>query len=73
MKYTLKITARHYDANGNYQKRVNELPITEQMAQSLKESYTGCPCPITSEGNGCIEIEVAILKDEEIIGGWRRI
>lgn len=72
MKYTLKITARHYDANGNYQKRVNELPIPEETAFSLKDSYSKVfPCPIKAEGSSNIDIDVAILKDGEIICGWR--
>lgn len=69
-KYKLKITARHFDENGHLFYRMNELPITEKTAESLREDHSVCPVPITGDGNRNMDINVEIWKDEEVVGGW---
>ena len=73
MKYTLRIAVAHFSAY-TAERRVNELPITEETALNLLKDYKHiCPCPITSSGSSKMDISVGILKDGEIIGGWRGI
>ena len=71
--YKLRITAKMYDANTeDWNYRMNELPISEEVAVGLKHDAQGVfPCPIVSAGSKAMDIEVAIIKDDEIYGGWR--
>lgn len=73
MKYTLRITATYYDKNGNWRCRKNELPISKATAISLKEDYSGCPCPVIGEGARECNINVEILCDGKLFGGWTNI
>lgn len=71
MKYTLKITATYYDENGNWRSRTNELPISETTATSLIGDYRDVfPCPIIGAGAKECNINVEILRDSELFGGW---
>ena len=73
MKYTLRIAADHFSSY-TAERRVNELPISEETALGLLKDYRGiCPCPITGAGSSRMDISVEILKDGEIVGGWRCI
>jgi len=71
MKYTLRITAGHYDKKGNWRCRTNELPISEVTANSLKRDYQAeGPCPIVGAGAKECNINVEILQDGKLFGGW---
>jgi hypothetical protein len=72
MKYTLRITATWYDENGNWRCRQNELPIHAVTAVSLKRDYMteGGPCLVTGKGAKECNINVEILRDGKLFGGW---
>ena len=70
--YKLRITAKWYDDKGNGHYRVNELPISEEVAVGLKHDAQGVfPCPIKGKGSIYGDIDVEILRDDEVFGGWR--
>ena len=72
--YKLRITAKWYDSKGYQHFRVNELPISEEVAVGLKHDAQGVfPCPIEGKGSICGALDVAILKDGEMFGGWCNI
>ena len=74
MKYTLRITAEWYDSKGYRSFKVNEFPISEQTALGLKHDSHGIVLrPTISRGSIIGDINVHILKDDEVIGGWRGI
>lgn len=71
---TLIITAKDYR---NRKARNNYWEISDELAEAIKVEYNkareqGKGCPISSDGDNRMDIDVSILDENlEIVFGWR--